>query len=128
MTFNINEHIEQMTEEQKERLNAVKNKQIELGMTPRSDSILAYNYSMGNVPQYLNDPQTVAKELVIVDRIYQNSNYSDIIEDVMREVAGFVKFYYKIDWNTTWDIVRYYVPDMLKLYCIRKSQIDFSDI
>tara|TARA_B100000475_G_C15029823_1_gene327531 strand:- start:69 stop:458 length:390 start_codon:yes stop_codon:yes gene_type:complete len=128
MTFNINEHIAQMTDEQKERLNAVKQKQLELGMNPRSDSILAYNYAIEKVPKYLDDSNIIAKELVIVDYIYKNTDYSEIIEDVMREVAGFVKHYYKLDWNTTWEIVRFYVPDMLKLYCIKKHNIKIPDM
>jgi len=128
MTFTINEHFEQMTEDQKHRLNTVKSKQLEYGMTPRADSILTYNYAMGNVPKYLDDPCIIAKELVIVDYIYKNTNYADIVEDVMREIAGFVKSYYKLDWNTTWEIVRFYVPDMLKFYCMRKNDIKLPNM
>ena len=121
MKFNISEHIAELTDEQKLKIEEVHTNQKKFGMTPRTDSILTYNYALGNVPDYLNDAETVAKELVIVDYIFKNTNYSAIIEDVMREIAYHLKYKYRLDWNTTWDMTRFYVPDMLKLYCIKKN-------
>ena len=121
MKFNIAEHAANLTDDQKLKIDEVHKCQIHRGMTPRNDSILTYNYALGNVPDYLNDAETVAKELVAVDYIFKNTNYSAIIEDVMREVAHHLKYKYHLDWNTTWEIARFYVPEMLKLYCVKKN-------
>ena len=124
MKFNLAEQSKNLTNDQLERIELVKKEQLKLGMTPRNDSILTYNFATDNVPDYLNKAETVAQELVIVDYIYNNTNYATIIEDVMREVAGHIRYKYRLDWNTTWEIVRFYVPDMLKLYCIRTGNIE----
>lgn len=124
MKFNLAEQSKNLTSDQLERIELVKKEQSKLSMTPRNDSILTYNYAINNVPDYLNTPEKIAQELVIVDYIYNNTNYATIIEDVMREVASHIRFKYRLDWNTTWDIVRFYIPDMLKLYCIRTSNIE----
>lgn len=124
MGFDINEHINTLNEEQRNRLQHVRDEQEALGMQYRNDSLLSFNYAIENVPDFMNDAKTVAKELFIVDFIFKNTNYADIIEDVMREVASHVKFKYRVSWNTAWDITRFYVPDMLKMYCLRKSNLE----
>ena len=123
MGFNIDEHWNDLTDDEKTRIETVQTIQKNIGMQPRKDSILTYNYAKNNVPDYLNDPNAVANELKVVDYIYQNSNYGSIIEEVMREVAGHIRFKYRLDWNTTWEIVKFYVPDMLKLYCIKSHNL-----
>ena len=125
MKFNLETRLSTLNEAQLSRIEDVRRAQATLGMTPRNDSILTYNYAIGDIPDYMDDPKVVAKELVIVDHIYANTNYATIIEDVMREIASFIHFKYKIDWTSTWEMVRFYVPDMLKLYCIRKYNLKF---
>lgn len=120
MKFNINDHMSTMTDDQKKKMENVHTCQELFGMTPRPDSLLTYNYSIGNVPDFLDNAETVGKELVSVDYIFKNTEYSDIIEDVMREVATHLKQRYRLDWNTTWEMTRFYVPEMLKLYCVKK--------
>ena len=126
MPFNLSDHADKMTEEQLSKIDQVKEEQMKIGMQPRNDSILTYNYATGNVPEYLNSPFIIAHELKIVDYIYKNTDYGSIIEDVMREIANFIKRKYRLDWNTTWEMVRFYVPDMLKMYCIRKNNLTIS--
>ena len=41
----------------------------------------------------------------------------------MREIANILHFKHKIEWKNAWEIVRFYVPDMLKMYCLRKSNL-----
>lgn len=123
MSFNLNDHIAKLSESENLKLKKVQEEQLKLNMTPRNDSILTYNYAKGNVPDYLNDPLIVAKELVAVDFVYSKTNYGSLIEDVMREIADHVRSKYRLDWNTTWEIVRFYVPDMLKLYCMKERQL-----
>lgn len=125
MTFNLDEHMQNLNEDQVEKIKTIQRTQRELGMTPRNDSILTYNFALGNVPDFMNDSNVIAQELVIVNHIHTTTNYSQIIESVMREIAQHVHFKYKLDWNTTWDIVKFYVPDMLKLYCVRTQNITF---
>lgn len=121
MKFNIAEHIADLTDEQKVKIDEVYECQKKIGMSPRADSLLTYNYAIGNVPDYLDNAESVANELVAVDYIFKNTNYSAIIEDVMREVAHNLKYKYHLDWNSTWEMTRFYVPDMLKLYCVKKN-------
>ena len=71
----------------------------------------------------MNDPSTIAKELIAVDYIFKNTNYGNIVEDVMREVAGHFRAKYKLNWNETWEITKFYVPDMLKLYCLKTHNL-----
>ena len=123
MTFNIQTHLENMTPDQLERMEHVKRHQRQYNMEPRDDSILTYNYACGNIPDYLDNPKVIADELIIVDYIHKNSMYGRIIQDVMREIAAILKYKYKLNWNTTWELTRFYVPDMLKLYCMRIENI-----
>lgn len=91
-----------------------------LGMEPRNDSQLTWNYAIGDLDDEDDVPSAIAKELVTIDNIYKKTNYGAIIEDVMRELAFCLKKKYRITWGDTWDIVRFYGPTMLKLYCHRK--------
>ena len=126
MKFNLETRLPMLNETQLSRIDDVRRAQTALCMTPRNDSILTYNYAIGDVPDYMDDAKVVAEELVIVDHIHANTNYATIIEDVMREIASFIHFKYNIDWTSTWEMVRFYVPDMLKLYCVRKYNLKLS--
>ena len=117
-----------MNFEESAKLDELRSEQLKLGMEPRHDSVLSMLYAQGNVPDELKNVKVVAKELKIVDHIYKHTNYSNIIEDVMREIAHHIHFKYRIEWDTTWDIVRFYVPDMLKLYSVKKYGIKINDI
>lgn len=123
MGFNLAERTASLTEEQAKRLQKVKDEQLRIGMTPRNDSILTYNFAIRDVPDYLDDAKTVAHELAIVDFIHKNTKYGELIEDVMREVASHICSKYRLDWTTTWKLTRFYVPDMLKLYCVRQAGV-----
>ena len=125
MRFNLGEHMKNLNENQLKKIQIVQNEQKKFGMMPRNDSILTYNYAIGEIPDYLNDPEKVAQELIIVNHIHEHTNYANIIEDVMREIANHIHFKYKLDWNTTWEIVKFYIPDMLKLYCVKKYDLNF---
>ena len=65
-------------------------------------------------------PSSIANELVFVDMICKKTTYCAIIEYAMRIIAFKIKRKYNnLTWTDTWDITRFYVPSMLKLYCIR---------
>lgn len=126
MGFSVNAEVAKLPlsrrDEVTRRIDLVHAAQRRLGMDPRDDSMLTFNYANG----ILDDdesllPSTVANELYIVDRIHKSTNYGRIIEDVMREIADHVRNKYRLSWADTWDIVRFYVPTMLKLYCARSS-------
>ena len=123
MKFNLDDQLPKLNNEQLMRISEVTDEQSKIGMVPRNDSILTYNYAISNIPDYMNDAKVIANELLIVDHIYQNTNYGSIIEDVMREIAEHFRFKYRLDWKVTWELVRFYIPDMLKLYCIRKYEL-----
>lgn len=105
----------------KGRIIEVQNIQKSWGMEPRNDSKLTVSYALGTCEDEYPTPHDVAHELMFTDRIYKFTLYGQIIEDVMREVAGFIKRKYKIPWTGTWKIVRFYVPPMLKFYLMRKT-------
>lgn len=100
------------------RIREVIAAQEDIGMQPRDDSILTFNYGIGIAD---GPPSAIASELVVVDRIHKTTPYPHIIEQVLREIANHVRHKYRIPWKETWDIVRFYGPTMLKLYC--KKQI-----
>lgn len=127
MVFSVNAELAKISVESRDevsrKIELVHAAQRRLGMEPRDDSSLTFNYASGQ----LDDdetllPSTVANELFIVDHIHKTTNYATIIEDVMREVAEELRNKYRLSWSDTWEIVRFYVPTMLKLYCIKKKQ------
>ena len=90
------------------------------GMEPRDDSTLTLSYATGKMPHMTS--LQIAKELVIVDRVYQHTQYSSVLEEVMRKVTYYLKEKYSfISWTDIWSITRFYIPEMIKLYCIRMS-------
>ena len=126
MKFNLHDKLSTLNEHQLQKIEDVRKEQKKYGMQFRNDSILTYNFAIGNVPDYLSDSKTIAHELFIVDLIFQKTNYGDIIEDVMREIAYTFKFKYRLPWNVTWEMVRFYIPDMLKMYCVRKYNLNLD--
>lgn len=124
MGFSVNAEVAKLSPSRKDevtrRIDLVHAAQRRLGMDPRDDSMLTFNYANGVLDDDENLlPSTVANELFIVDRIHKTTNYARIIEDVMREVAEHVRNKYRLSWTDTWEIVRFYVPTMLKLHCAR---------
>lgn len=92
------------------------------GMEPRQDSKLTLAYARGETEPEYATAEAVAHELVMVDRIYKTTLYSAIIEDVMRGIANRLKKEVKhITWTEAWNVVRFYAPTILKLYCLRKA-------
>ena len=125
MVFSLTSRLSQLPIEQREvaskRIEMIHNAQRRLGMEPRDDSQLTYNYAIG----ILNDdevPSAIANELVVVDRIYRTTEYGTLVEDVLREIAAHIRRKYRLPWTTTWDIVRFYGPTLFKLYCIKSEQ------
>lgn len=103
-----------LTEEEEHRLNDLISHQKELGMEPRDDSFLTYLYVS---KQVCLDVKEAAEELVLVDHFYHSTPYGRLIEETMRIVAFHMKQTYRITWTQTWNLVRLYVPTMLKLLC-----------
>ena len=94
------------------RFNEIIDLQKKYGMEPRSDSYLTKMYAEGKTDE---SAINIVKELIAVDYIYKNTLYGEFIEDYMRELAGIIKHNYNITWTDTWEIVRFYGPDSLKL-------------
>jgi hypothetical protein len=126
MPFNLDEHKNELSQTELECISNIHEEQCKLNMIPRNDSLLTYNFAKKNAPTYITDEKAVAHELFVVDQIYQNTNYANIIEDTMREIAAFIHFKYNLDWTKTWEIVRFYVPDILKMFCAEKYNLSFN--
>ena len=107
------------------RVQAVQAAQRCLGMEPRNDSRLTYLYAVGDCMAH-EPPSVIAHELVTVDTIYRETEYGQIIEDVLRELAAHLRRTYALSWTDTWDIVRFYGPTMLKLYLVRQRDLIHS--
>lgn len=101
-----------------QKLEMVYAAQRRLGMEPRNDSQLTWNYAT----DVLDDdvPSAIANELLIVDRIFAMTPYSRIVEYVLRGIAQHVKYKYRLSWTDAWEITRFYGPLMTKLYCFKK--------
>lgn len=124
-TFSLRRALETLPNDERTAASArvamVHAAQERLGMEPRDDSILTFKYATNQLEDE-DVPSAIASELFIVDRIHKETPYSSIIEDVLRDMADFVRRKYRLDWTTTWQIVRFYGPTMLKLYCVKHSQ------
>ena len=124
--FNLHRELTKLSPDERKaaihRIDMVHAAQRRLGMEPRTDSLLTFNFATRRLGSD-DAPSAIANELFIVDAIHQNTEYPQLIEEVLREIAEFVRAKYKLDWTTTWEIVRFYGPTMLKLYCIKTSQI-----
>lgn len=116
MPFSLDAHRQTfpLSEEEEERLNDLISHQRELGMEPRDDSFLTYLYVSKQVNLTVKD---AAEELVLVDYFYNHTPYGRLIEETMKHVASHIKKTYRITWTQTWNLVRLYVPTMLKLIC-----------
>ncbi len=123
MPFSLTTELSKLSPEKKkvaqQRIQNVHDIQRTMGMEPRDDSKLTYNYAISDEEDV--SPSTIANELVIVDNLYKNTEYPNIIEEVLREIANFVKNKYRLTWNEAWDVTRFYGPTMLKLYCWNKA-------
>ena len=103
-------------------LDQVHAEQRRLGMEPRADSRLALQFSNGTCDPEYRSATEVAEELILVDHIYKTTLYGEIIEETMRAVANRLKRQHRVvPWATIWEIVRFYVPTMLKIHCLLTS-------
>lgn len=125
MPFDLTEAVKGLESDKLEvvqaKINLVHMAQRRLGMEPRNDSRLTYNFALGLL-DHDDVPSSIASELFVVEQIFSTTNYSRIIEDVLREIAEYVKKKYQIPWTNAWEIVRFYGPTMLKLHCIKGMQ------
>lgn len=104
-----------------ERVTEIHQLQRHFGMEPRDDSILTLQYAIGQLNSHVRG-ESIAKELVIVDRIHKQTAYSSILEETMRKVTNFMHEKYPfIMWGDLWKITRFYLTEIIKLYCIRVS-------
>jgi hypothetical protein len=91
---------------------------------PRDDSQLTYNYATGHVDDFMDNPQIIARELHAVNQIYTMTDYKDILEDTMRQIAYYLKEKHRfLNWNEVWSITKFYVPDMVKMHCVHKYNL-----
>ena len=104
------------------RRNEVWEAQRQLNMTPRGDSRLTELFACGQLPIHMT-ADIVARELMCTDFVFQNTLYGEVIEEYMRAVAGSLRDTYKLSWNATWSITRFYAPIALKLMCVSSSGI-----
>jgi hypothetical protein len=104
------------------RREDVREAQHRLNMTPRDDSRLTELFAHGHLPPYMT-ADVVARELMCTDFIFKNTLYGEVIEDYMRAVAVSLRDTYKLSWDATWNITRFYAPIALKLMCVSSSGV-----
>lgn len=125
--FSITQKLQCLPEDKRERatqrIRQIHTAQQRIGMIPRDDSVLTFKYAIED-PEVDDVPSSIANELYIVDMLYQKTSYGRILEPALREIAAYVKRRYRIPWGDVWNIVRFFGPTMLKLYCAKaKSDI-----
>lgn len=96
--------------------------QRQLNMTPRNDSRLTELFANGQLPPYMS-ADVVARELMCTDFVFKNTLYGEVIEDYMRAVSSRLRDTYKLSWDATWNITRFYAPIALKLMCVSSSGV-----
>ena len=101
--------------------------QRQLNMTPRDDSRLTELYANGQLPPYMT-ADVVARELMCTDFIFKNTLYGEVIEEYMRNVAALLRDMYKLSWDATWNITRFYAPIALKLMCVSSSCVRVPNV
>lgn len=126
--FSIREELDACSEEKKcillSRINDISKLQAKNGMTSRDDSLLTWKHVNHFSKSSPNDV-AIAKELVAVDYIHNHTEYSKLIEEVMRLVAVELVTKDNFQWGDAYKLARKYIPDMMKLYCLftEKRQI-----
>jgi hypothetical protein len=103
------------------RVSDVRAAQRARGMAPRDDSALTIAFARGEQVEDYPTADVVADELWVTNRVYETTLYGEIASDVMRRVAADLRARHALSWAVTWEIVRFYVPTMLKLYCLEAS-------
>lgn len=87
----------------------------------RDDSRLAYNYCVGKLDWKEFD---VMEELCFIQWLSENTEYQALCEILMRMVAERFKTMYGIgNWSLIYELVRSYVPDILKQHIIEESDL-----
>lgn len=104
------------------RREAVWEAQRVIGMSPRGDSRLTDLFARGELPPFMT-ADIVARELLCTDYIYKQTLYGEVIEEYMRCVAQHLRDNYRLSWNATWNVTRFYAPIALKLMCVSSSGI-----
>ena len=121
-TFNIHTAPAQLTDAERniaeQRINMIYAAQRQQGMEPRDDSILTYKYGIGELHDDV--PSSIATELVLVDKICKNTMYCEVLQHVMRCIAQRLRKKHRLNWTDAWEVTRFYVPSMLKLYYYRQ--------
>jgi hypothetical protein len=109
------------------REEEVKRYQVMMGMQPRIDSRLTYQYSRKMRPDF-RSPREVANELVSTNFIYENTIYGEVIESFLRKVAKRIKTEDpSTSWTDVWKIVPFYGSIALKLMLVSACLIRIPD-
>ena len=121
MSSKLDSFLDSATEDEKRKVNIIREEQARIGMVTRNDSQLTIEFACGRLKEedgYGADGICVVEELFIVDQIFKTTLYGEIIQDVMRAIAYWIKANFCISWPDTWKLVRFYIPEMLKMYCL----------
>lgn len=87
----------------------------------RDDSRLAMIAATGGAPPFWTD-DVVVHEMCAAQWIWCKTEYAQLIQKVMREVANGIRARYNIkDWSVIWRIVTAYVPDIVRYLCIQRT-------
>jgi len=123
--FSIAHNLQGLPEDKRNRathrIRQIHAAQQRIGMTPRDDSLLTFKYAVEELDDDNDVPSSIANELFIVDMLYKETSYGRILEPALREIAAYVKKKYNIPWGDVWDMVRFFGPTMLKLYCAKTN-------
>ena len=91
--------------------------------TLRDDSKLIWNYCLNKIQW---NPESVIDELVGIDYLYKNTNYSTNLEIGLPIIANFFKNKYNTHWDVLWQYVREWGSEAIKIETMRRNNIQFG--
>ena len=92
----------------------------------RDDSRLAYNWAFGTVKAPVEE---VIEEIAFIQWISKHTNYQQISEEGLRQIANeFKEKYPDISWTTIWTYVRRFGPDLFKYLVVENCKAGVPDL
>lgn len=85
----------------------------------RDDSRLAFNWATGAVRAPVCQ---ILEEMSFIQFLSDQTNYQQFLQEFMKKAAAFIRDTTspKLDWTTTWHIVRSFAPDLCKYEFVEK--------
>jgi len=92
--------------------------------TLRDDSRLAFRYATGELSR---SPWDVSHEMATTQYLCENAPYQAFLPVALRRLASTMKKTFGNDWTTTWNAVADIGPEIVKLYMMEQTGMQYPD-